>query len=323
MNTNGWLKGKIVDMNKVALVIIYNHQYNKNIEILENIYKERFSNIHHLVPFYNGTKTNVIPVYDNSFYFQGYVAQGFKSYFREDYNHYIFIADDLLLNPVINENSYKEHLNLRENSCYLPGFITLHEMKKYWARYGEAFRYNVNVSGVEAKNQLPTYEDALKAFKRFGLQINPLSAKQIWGSPSPITSSIKFLIKNLIRDNFYPIRYIYRKIIRKEYNLSYPLVGSYSDIFVVSSVTIKQFCHYCGVFAATNLFVELGLPTAMVLSAEEIITERDLKLQGKALWTETECSILEKYEYQLERLINDFPINYLYLHPIKLSKWGT
>ena len=48
-------------MNRVALIIIYNHQYNKNIDILERIYNGRFSNIYHLVPFYNGEKQNVIP----------------------------------------------------------------------------------------------------------------------------------------------------------------------------------------------------------------------------------------------------------------------
>ena len=62
-------------MTKVALIIIYNHQYIKNIEITERIYNGKFSNIYHLVPFYHGVRSNVIPVYDNSHYFQGYVAQ--------------------------------------------------------------------------------------------------------------------------------------------------------------------------------------------------------------------------------------------------------
>jgi hypothetical protein len=40
----------------VALVIIYNHRYDKNIDILESIYANRFSNIFHIVPFYDGDK---------------------------------------------------------------------------------------------------------------------------------------------------------------------------------------------------------------------------------------------------------------------------
>ena len=109
----------------------------------------------------------------------------------------------------------------------------------------------------------------------------------------------------------------------QKYNLSYPLVGSYSDIFVISSTNIRQFCHYCGVFAATRLFVEIGLPTAVVLSAESIVQESDLSLQGKALWTKEDYSILEKYCRELKMLLDNFPTNFLYLHPIKLSVWNT
>lgn len=305
-------------MNKVALIIIYNHQYNKNIEILEQIYKDRFSNIYHLVPFYKGTKPNVISVYENSYYFQGYVAQGFKSYFNKDYAHYFFIADDLILNPLINERNYFEHLKLNQNTCFIPEFISLHERKDWWARVGEAFKYKINAPGVEAMEQLPDFKTALEAFKRFGLEIKPLSFDQIWKKPN----SIRDIVRIMARDRNYLFRKIRSKLLRQHYSLSYPIVGSYSDIFVIESGIIKQFCHYCGVFASTRLFVEIGLPTALVLSAQAIVSEKDLKLQGKALWTKDDCTILDIYEHDLNKLLNNFPDNHLYIHPIKLSKWS-
>lgn len=43
-------------MTHICLVIIYNHRFEKNIDILERIYKERFAAIYHLVPFYEGRK---------------------------------------------------------------------------------------------------------------------------------------------------------------------------------------------------------------------------------------------------------------------------
>jgi hypothetical protein len=104
--------------------------------------------------------------------------------------------------------------------------------------------------------------------------------------------------------------------------LPYPLAGSYSDIFVISADTIKQFSHYCGVFASTRLFVEVGLPTSLILSAKEIVFEKDIKLQGKALWTKDDYKVLDKFENSLIKLLDEFPSNYLYLHPIKLSKWN-
>lgn len=86
--------------SRVALVLIYNHQYNENIEKLEAIYGPRFDQIYHLVPFYEGDRPNVIPVYEKSHYFQGYIAQAFSSFFSAHYDHYLFVADDLLLNPL-------------------------------------------------------------------------------------------------------------------------------------------------------------------------------------------------------------------------------
>lgn len=305
-------------MSEVVLIIIYNHQYNKNIQILEQIYNDRFSNIYHLIPFYTGEKKNVIPIYECSYYFQGYVSQGFKTYFKEEYKHYLFVADDLILNPIINEINYTQHFKLNPNTSFIPGFGSLHEVKGFWARVGEAFQWNINFSGVEAKNQLPDYTTALQLFSKFGLEIKPLNYLQIYKKQE---FPRLFKIKKILYYFLWKRRQFKNR--NKEFHLSYPLVGSYSDIFVVSSDSIKQFSHYCGVFASTRLFVEVAVPTSLVLSAEEIITEKDLKLQGEALWTKEQYEILDKYDGKLDLLLNDFPENLLYLHPIKLSKWKT
>jgi hypothetical protein len=99
---------------------------------------------------------------------------------------------------------------------------------------------------------------------------------------------------------------------------------------------MEKFYHYCGVFAAMNLFVELALPTAMVLSAKEIVTENDLELRGKALWPDGgqrlngdlepaygDYEELAGYNFNLKQLLDNFPETYIYLHPVKLSKWNT
>lgn len=306
-------------MSKVALIFIYNYPYVKNIDILENIYRERFSNIYHLIPFYNGEKTNVIPVYESSHYFQGYISQGYRSFFNEEYDHYFFIADDLLLNPIINENNYTKHLRLQQDYCFLPGFINLHETKKYWPRVGEAFRYNICAPGVEAKNLLPAHDSALHAFKNHGLELKPLHFKQIWEPPRSIID----LARMIVKERFSIIAFITNIFKKKLYNLKYPLVGGYSDIFVINADTLRQFCFFCGVTATTRLFVEVGLPTSLVLSAKKIVTEKELNLKGETDWTPEKLKMLNKYKNSLSKLLNDFPDGYLYLHPIKLSKWNT
>ena len=302
---------------KVALIIIYNHRYDDNIERIENIYNDRFANIYHLVPFYNGTRLNVISVYDNSYYFQGYVAQGFKSFFNESYTHYIFIADDLMLNPLVNQYNYLETFRLNQKSCFIPGFITFHSLDQWWPRVFDAFNWKIDLDGLEVKNQLPDYDIALQCFAKFNLEIKPMNFAQIGKKSLNIKNALKFIFKN--KGLFF--LFIKSFSINRSYSLPYPLVGSYSDIFIVSSTSISQFCHYCGVFSATKLFVEVAIPTALVLSSSDIITENDLEFKGKALWIKKDYKELVKYKQSINKLIAGFPLGYLYLHPIKLSKW--
>lgn len=302
-------------MAKVALIIIYNHQFNANIDILERMYGNRFDDIYHLVPFYSGDKDNVIAVYDSSHYFQGYVAQGLKGFFQSHYTHYLFIADDLILNPAVNQDNYAKVFQLKDNSSFLPGFISLHDTT-WWERVGDAYRYTIEVLGVEAKKQLPSYDVALKKLSDVGLEIKPLRFDQIW--KKPIT--MKGWMKRLVTDRHYSIK---SHLARKRYHLPYPLVGSYSDIFVVSSDVIKQFCHYCGVFASTKLFVEVALPTSLVLSTKEIVTEKQTSLKGGSLWTIEDYKILDNYGKNLKSLLASFPEGLLYLHPVKLSQWDS
>jgi hypothetical protein len=306
-------------MSKVALIIIYNHQYNKNIEILEKIYKDRFGNIYHLVPFYSGNKKNVIAVYDSSYYFHGYVAQGYKSYFNENYDHYFFIGDDLILNPVINEKNYREHLKLKTNTCFIPRLSSLSENPAYWNVNLDTLIWELESPGVESRSLFPNHQEALQLLGKFGVVNKPMKFEQIWKSPT----TFKEWPSKIFGEKFYLLRRLKYKITHKEYYSFYPLVRSYSDIFVVSADAIKMFCHYCGLFAAARLFVELGLPTSMVFSANEINTEKDLELKGRALWTKEDFKVLDQYENKLSKLFNDFPKDQLYIHPVKLSKWNA
>ncbi|WP_114939276.1 MULTISPECIES: hypothetical protein [Mucilaginibacter] len=304
-------------MDEVALIIIYNHQYNSNIEILEKLYNGRFTNIYHIVPFYTGDESNVIPVYENSYYFQGYVAQAFKSFYKSTYKHYFFVADDLLLHPQINQDNYREYFKVDDTTCFIPGFSNLHDVQgpRPWHRVADAFYWNIKQVGVEATSFWPDNETSRKAFKKFNLDLKPLKFSQIWPTPQSLGDWFSMPKKHLIR-------YLKNRLLNQQHQLAYPLVAAYSDIFIVSADAIASFVNYCGVTAVTRLFVEVGLPTSMVLAADKIITENDLPLKGRTLWTPADFKFLEPYNQNLNNLLQNFPEQTLYIHPIKLSKWN-
>lgn len=286
--------------NKVALVLIYNHQYNSNIAKLEYIYNDRFETIFHLVPFYTGSKQNVISVYENSHYFQGYVAQAWRELSCICCDHFLFVADDLLLNPLIDEFNYVEYLGLGKNSAFIPNLIEFHRCSSFWHRCRDAALFNPLQPGIEIVDKLPPPAAALELFQQHGLRPEPIPAHLV----------IPDLNKN---DSRYG----------QSFRLPYPLVGGYSDIFALSHEAMPKFANLCGLFAASRLFVEVAIPSAMVMACPSISTEKDTLLNGKALWCAEDYEILKKYNFSLADLMKAFPPDLLYIHPIKLSEWWS
>lgn len=104
--------------------------------------------------------------------------------------------------------------------------------------------------------------------------------------------------------------------------LPYPVAGSYADVLIITKETVREFCRYCGIMAAAGLFVEIAIPTALLLSSKKIVQQKDSRLQGTALWSATENEAVEEtYRRSLSALLTGFPEKQLFYHPIKLSKW--
>ena len=153
-------------MSDIALVILFNHNYEANIEKLQKIYEPRFSNIFFIMPFYKGDKSNVIPVYENSLYFQGYISKTLEKISNDKYSHYMFIGDDLILNPAINENNYKDFFKLNDRSGFMPDLFLLTDTKQtspdrplapYWPGVLDAVRFRIKQKGIEISKFLPAF----------------------------------------------------------------------------------------------------------------------------------------------------------------------
>lgn len=297
---------KNIVMNKVALLIIYNHRYDQNIPRLEKLYGGRFSNLFHIVPFYDGNQENVIPVYESSYYFSGYISQTYAYLKNKGFTHFFIVADDMVINPSLNEANLWQGIGIDMDDCYIDGLIFLQELKIFWSHLFEAMDYFVDKQGVEVSDILPSRQEAERCFDRYGLPHGSIP-KKLFGEW--LLQQKEWKMKKKIW------RYI------KKRHLDYPLVGGYSDICLVTADAMDKFALYCGAFAATDLFVELALPTSMVLSAKRIKFNKDIKLESGAMWSDKDMQFLQEYNFSLAKLIDQFPANKLYLHPIKLSKW--
>lgn len=287
---------------KVALLVVYNHRYDKNIPIINSLYKNKFSNIFHIMPFYDGNEENVIPVYESSYYFSGYISQAYTHLKNKGFSHFFVVADDMVINPLINENNLWEITGIDKDACYIDLSVVLQKRYEFWKHLIKGVKYDPKTKGVEILNILPKKEEAIMKFKKFGLQTGKLSLRVA-------LAPLKYgLINQTLRILIKP-------------SLSYPLIGGYSDIFMVTSDVMDEFCKYCGAFAASGLFVEIAIPTSMVLSAKKLLQNKDIKLKKGEMWRKDKEYIVKKYNRSLKSLLESYDADTFYLHPIKLSQW--
>ena len=298
---------------QIALIIIYNHPYEKNIPIIEAIYRKRFSNIYHLMPFYQGNQANVIPVYAHSHLFQNYLPQALPYFFKEQYDHYFFIADDLLINPNLNENNFVEYLKLDKDTCFINKVVDpYHHLK--WLGIHKVFTFRRRQAFLDITSELPSVQEPFLKELRYFVYRVILKCCQLIDESIP---------SHLMQQMLTWIR-------RKLKPLDYPVKIGFTDIFSINASTIKQVCHLCGVFAAAHLFVEIAFPTALALCTKKLVFLKDLDMLGIMFWHLEQqhtsvplVELLNKQEKDLSLLLDNFPEKLLFIHAIKLSQFDT
>ena len=322
-------------MSKVALMILFNHNYEQNLDRLDQIYKGRFESIWYIMPFYRGARKDVITVYENSFYFHASVVKALERVQNERFDHYMIIADDLLLNPAINQDNYADFLLLDRSAAFIPGLFLLNDihetrpyrpMAPYWFWIDAATDFTPEQRGIDVTGLLPTYEQAVKKLARHDLRFTPEMGWRmyLWKGFFSKQFFKVFWDRKLFKKFRAALYFFGTSMLYSKKVMKYPLVGSYSDIVVVPHQSAYEFTRYCGVFGSLRLFVEMALPTALALSAEKIVDESCLTSKGHVVWTPEDILGFEThYDNSLTSLLKNFPSDALYIHPVKLSRWNT
>lgn len=303
---------------EICLVLVYNHRFDSNIDKLEQVYRGKFDDIFHLIPFYEGDKQNVIPVYESSHYFQGYFAQSYRQLEDERYSHYVFIADDLILNSRLNSANLLDELKLDVNTGYIKSVEALSDSSFEWEYFQPAvstwFWARRNGSLDYYLRQLPPKGEATARFEAHGIKMQEIS----WNHLNWKNRRFNYESNRVFRAAAFLFNH------RHDRSLPYPLAAGYADLIIVPRAALKKFAHLCGVFAAMNLWVEVAVPTAMLLACERLVYEANTAWRGIELWSSAEVdSLLERNNFDLKKILDSYPKHQLYVHPIKLSRWKT
>ena len=297
-------------MVNICLSFVFNHQFENNIPKLRSLYEDRFSSIRYLSPFSRNKDPDVIPIFETSVHFQGYFAQAFR-HLPRNCDYYIFCGDDLILNPSLNEHNIIDNLNCNESS-YIKYLNPIWEHSFAWHKFEECNRFTENEYTIPYQNLLPSRNELLQKYENHGLYYRNLGFHNFKGvkekiiTINRIKSGISYFLKNGNK------RFV-----------NYPVVEGYSDLIVIPHDHLELFCHYCGIFAAMNLWVDAAVATALILSGSEIKTEKDCNYSGTEYWSGDEIiNRLKTINYKLDKIGEIFDKEELYIHPIKLSAYN-
>lgn len=320
----------------IGLVVLFNHNYEKNIPIIKALYKERFPKLRILMPFYYGQDEEVIGVFDNSFVFHSYICQARRELMAMGCDDLLVIGDDLLLNPDIDASNVHEKMSIPEGAFYIDKVENVSECRFYRPLL-EASRFNpYSIPGLDpsANTKVPSYQDAYRILFSKGLISTTRLSK--WAPHYPLYE--KNLIKNFVVNYkvFKARCYHFLKVLQyrlKPVKMPYPYVFGYSDIILIPTQRMDEFCRYLEVFATWRMFVEMAIPTAMMLLPDtEVYFAENCAYKTGNVWYPQDPAHYHKVSTVINELLSQskeasdinkyFPKEYLYLHPVKLSRYS-
>ena len=307
---------------KVCLVIIFNHRYDQNLPLLRKIYGKRFSEIRFLMPFYDGTDSDVIPVYESSYQFQGFLIQAYNKLKNIPCTHYLFVADDLIIHPDFNEINFITQTDIQNKKFLTSTFSPLNSPSRfswYWAGGSSKPFYD---RSTQWRSSIYTYDEAMAKFKDFfGVEYKEVYDKDFFGDPNKPGSTVFGRWNNAEEHSKVVAEFI--KSNGGSSKIPCPMAsrGGGADIFCVDKGSLFEFSRLCGIFSAMNMFVEIAIPTAVVLTYKRDEVQFFPAASTKFLWGNARTDFENKYDKDFNRLYNEWEENILFVHPVKLSRW--
>lgn len=315
-------------MTRICAVFLFNHRYEKNVPVLERIYAERFSHRHYIMPFSRVAAPNISSVFEAGRNFSGHLAQASRDFIRPEFTHYVVIADDLLLNPALNEGNLLGRLGLEPDQGYIKDLTAADALRMTWPWASEAaLAYRRGRASIDVAALLPDPRAARAKLEAMGIrfpQPGPGGPLALWRWYQAVgrRARASFLMGLAMRGQ----------------PSDYPFVSGYSDFLVIPAAAMEEFVRIAGTLAALNIFAEIAVPTALALACASIRTELPLNthfashpeatggagaLRGVEVWDRAGMDRLGSWiDGALPDMLDAFPPNWLYLHPVKLSRFA-
>ena len=304
----------------VTTCVLFNHPYPDNIPILREIFSPRYRDLVFTQPLVRSQDPDVFTTYRGSYTFHGQIADIADQLLTRGSEYYIFVQDDVLLNPRFNDRELVERLGVAADGGFIPEVAPLGGQLSWWPW---AFRTiwqtyypmnNLAGSGVENLMGLLPDGSALRSrlSKQYGLNFVPLnydrnsdfSTLYPFVDPGLRNAAVRVLIEGLFSSS--PER--------DAVELPFPYCRAMSDFFVVGRSAFRKFSEMVGWFAAADIFAEVAIPTALLACAAHVTQARDVGFQVDWRWG------MDRNAIEVNSVVTQFQESLLLVHPLKLSK---
>jgi len=129
-NTDGIPQGP-----RICLCVMMNHPFPANLPLLRRVYAGRFSELLFLVPFAQTGDADVVTVYRGSYTHAAYITDAMPRLSQVECDHFLFVHDDVLLNPQFDETSFQDLFPLGPDDGFLPWIEAAPEKLGDWEWY--------------------------------------------------------------------------------------------------------------------------------------------------------------------------------------------
>ena len=277
-----------------CLCLMFNHALPEQLPLFREIYGDRFSRLRFLQPLQRSAEADVITVYRGSYAFPAYLTDACARLMDVDCTHFLFMHDDVLLSPALNETNLCEVLEVSsEAEGFTPSLAPVDSDIGWWWWPGVLWRLlhprnilsGTGLNSFEAAlAALPPQEVARERMRRYGIDhgmrlTHTKRSVERWGNPAHFgvrDSADQESFNRILLEGLFSGTGPGDAI-----ELPYPIAmtGAYSDFSLIPKASLPEVAHIVGVLSAAGLFAELALGTAMALAMEKVRLADEIGLE--------------------------------------------
>lgn len=317
--------------SSTALVWIFNYNMSENIQKLKSLYSGRFKNMWFMLPYCEEDMNDcIVPYFSHSYYFENAFYEFSKQSLPDSIKTVVFIGDDVVLNPSVDEHNILDKLQLADDEAFVQNAYPYSN----WMLY-RALHSNEDIfPRRELKNSLRAFNDSIELFSKFNSEGNVLQKMSKLFSGFSANALLDRDVAQLeLNGKLSSAKALESPSSKIEDKFNALMSVCISDFLIVPRSILKEFGECCKLYGDNSIFVEYAtLPCLLHCIEPQKIKSFCTQPVEFRFFTEAFFDWYDVFDpYQkwkkcinyvdMHDFMKNFPIDLIGIHQVKLSKY--